>query len=579
MENDRASISHQHPNPNTPLLFSPRTSQVSFDDQGRHDSRPFTPLDSMIPEKTWFQSLCSQFCLALDNVWQLLNGAWCSIFGGKIEALWSCLTLPCFVVSRAIGARRDYFSHSGIIYLYLLLCSTVVFNLVEQKTKGDEDNDRTAVRVRQLFVISCMILAIAEMLYIYLFTYGNVQFDKDHDAPLTIYFRGGLYIFGFLSMGHSVCMAINYFTCGRSQIEASVQMIKAPYIVFQTLFLNRFHQAKIPGAASFVRIVLAHLLGTNLALWFWTLCTEINSKPSQNCSDSYPIQLDDSRKYFYPLFVEYLLLAASMLFQIWKNLITLELPYQLQQCMSCFYRKALSSLQPNGVSSGGQSQRSGRHRYIPSCGFGIVIGLCFAVLFLVLVFVSVDSGEKHQMYHETYSWGIITLYLSQIFACYIVLVSLQSQQRNGQHVSLDHDDVLLYLALAGILLWEGFHIYSLLLKGKASAIDIIGDFVGSVQHLIQTVALVNLRRNRSAKDQNSKWICQCVLFLLTTNLGLWVQDSFFIGANIQRPGEVKGDLEDELKTLGFILRPLIVFFRFHSATCFFHAWSIFTEKT
>ena len=570
MADDRGSTSHQRPDLTTPLLYNSRSNQVSFADQG-DESRSVTPSNTVVQQETWFRRLKSLFVLALENIRQLANGPWCSIFGGKIEALWSCLMLPCFVINRAVGGRRYHSSRSGVVYLYVLFCCTVVLNLVEQTIKS-KMNNATPSQVRQYFMIACMILAVVEMVYIRVHTRGEIQFHNYGCTPLRIYLRAALYIFGFLSMGYSVCMTINGFTdtCGPSKIEATLQMIKALYIVIQTLFLNRFYQARIRSDTSCIQIALAHLLGTNLALWFWTLCTELSphgtSSVSSSSSNDCPFELDSKKKYFYPLFIEYLLLAASMFYQIWTRSLLPETP-QEQVNEETNHRRMT------------RRRRRRRFRYIPSCGYGIVLGICFAVLFLVVVIASKRYGEKHPGYSQAYSWAIVTLNLSQIVTCYIILVSLQSQQRNQEHESLDHDDALLYLTLVGVLLWEGFHLYSLLLKGKAIAVNIIGDLLSCAQHLIQTITLVDARLNRSANDENSIWICECVLFLLTTNMALWVQDSFFVGTAIAYPGESSADLGNDFKTFGLILRPLAVFFRFHSATCFFHAWAIFSATS
>ena len=540
--------------------------------------RPLTPLDTIVPEETWWQSLCSNCCMACDNVLGLWRGPWCGFFDGKFAAVFSCFSLPCRVLSRATGEHQNpmkNFRHSGIVYLYVLLCCTIVFNLVELKMFEEPgDNETSAQRVRQYFVIVCMTMAIAEMLYLYLFTYGNVQPSEHRDGPLRIYFQGGLYLFGFVSMGHAVCEAINNFTCKHMSIAATVQTMKAFYIVSQTLFLNCFYQARIPDGTLFVQVVLAHLLGTNISLWFWTLCSEIVTAETQNNSTSkfsctdYPIELGSSSKYFYPLFVEYLILAASIMYEVWRNLLTAETP------------RLMRAAESNEQEMNNPRNLSRRQRYIPSCGCGLVFGACFAVIFVVLILASSDNGRGHHVYFKAYSGGTLALYLSQIIACYIVQLSLQSQRRKRENILPDHDDFLLYISLGGILLWEGFHMFSLLLKGNDNiAMMIVVDVVGCVQHLSQAVTLINMRRYRSTIDRNSAWIRECILFMLITNLGLWIENSFFLEAILDRPGESHKDLEENLVAFSYILRPLTIFFRFHSATCFYYAWTVFKART
>ena len=141
MASDEASTSRHQPNTSTPLLLN--SGEISnwpmFADNLASDfgsRRPLTPLDTIVPEETWWQSLCSNCCMACDNVLGLWRGPWCGFFDGKFAAVFSCFSLPCRVLSRATGEHQNpmkNFRHSGIVYLYVLLCCTIVFNLVELK--------------------------------------------------------------------------------------------------------------------------------------------------------------------------------------------------------------------------------------------------------------------------------------------------------------------------------------------------------------------------------------------------------------------------------------------------------------
>ena len=545
--------------------------------------RPLTPLDTIVPEETWWKSLCSSFCVDFDNIrWH--GRPWCAFRDGKLAAILSCLCLPFRVLSRATGMQLNptSFQQLGIIYFYVLLCFTVVFNLVEFKMTDDKsaNNETPAHEARQYFVIVCMFLAIVAMLCLRLFTHRGVQYEQNDDAPLRIFLQGGLHLFGVVSMGHAVCEAINDFHC-KHIIAAIVQCTKALYIVSQVLFLNRFYRARFPRDSSvLVRIALPHLLVTNLALWFWILCTEANGK-SHECIDDKPIKLDDSQKYLYPFFVEYLILAASLIYEPWKDLLlTPEMPQQ--QCPLCVNRANLNDQRTEESIELEIRNRnlSRRQRYIPSCGYGIVFGACSSAIFLVLVLASVNNAKaKNRDYFKAYSWCTLALYILEIVTCYVVQVSLESQRRKREHLSLDRDDFLLYVSLGGILLWEGFHLFSLLLKEKADDISYVVDVFACVQHFSQAVTLVNVRRHRSARNKNSAWIRECVLFLLITNVGWWIQDSFFLDAIIDSPGENHADFATiDLEGFGYILKPMSIFFRFHSATCFYHAWSVFAAR-
>jgi hypothetical protein len=139
------------------------------------------------------------------------------------------------------------------------------------------------------------------------------------------------------------------------------------------------------------------------------------------------------------------------------------------------------------------------------------------------------------------------------------------------------DDILLYFGLAGIVLWEGFHFYGLLFASDLKPLQLIHGMLGMVEDIVQTVILVSVRRLSSRDDTNASTITSASLFLLATNLTFWIQNSFYVEQHLENPGESRKTLEDELDIFGNILNPIIIFFRFHSATCCYQLWVIFSR--
>ena len=552
------------------------------------------PADQPLPQDVWYLAFLATLCSNCRDMFRLFRGPWRAVFGGKLEALVRCLCLPCTVITQAVNEQRANFRQSGIVYLYLFLGITVVINLVVPLRHVVVPN---AQKIQLYFVLGCIVLAIVAMLYLWLNTLGletleyrdwNFRAGSPPEALMRVFYKGGLYIFGFLSFGYSVCTAIDHVICGR-QVAATVNIMKALYIVLQNLFLNQFYKARIPDHTYGIQAIMAHLLGTNLALWFWTLCSE-EVDESVACK-SYPIPLGNTEKYFLPLFVEYLLIAASLFYQIWQDLLPTQ-AVAAPHCRTCACQVIAQNDDAENVDAENvdADQRRGADRIrrgmSRNLGLGIVMGCCFGVVFLVLVIASTASGEKHRIYHIAYSGGIITLYLTQIVACYIILLSAQSLAWDAQRTSLDHDDALLYISLVGSLLWEGFHLYSLVLieinpsiepksLPNVRHIDIAADALAMLQYVFQTTILINLRRHQPTQGRRTTWISQCLLFLLTTNIGLWIENSFFVDIIITTPGEKYTSIQKNLKPIGYILHPLNIFFRFHSAVCCLIAWSIF----
>ena len=148
---------------------------------------------------------------------------------------------------------------------------------------------------------------------------------------------------------------------------------------------------------------------------------------------------------------------------------------------------------------------------------------------------------------------------------------------NRKRASLNLDDALLYFGLAGITLWEGFHFYGLLFAKNREPIHFVHGMLALIEDITQTVILVSVRRLSSRDDTNARAITNMSLFLLATNLTLWIQNSFYIGQQLENPGEHQNILEIRLGTFANILNPITIFFRFHSAACCYQMWVIFSH--
>ena len=591
-----------------PSSFS-ETNPLIFDDDV-FPVRSTTPIEARVPQQLWYMHLLSELCDAWENVRDLwrTRGCW-----SKLYAIVSFVYLPVRVIRRAASPHNNITipDHASVCYLFLLMCYTFVVNLV----KLNGSNER-----RDAFAASCMVLAIAAMLYIYLCTKHRVRHDPCHNAPMRIFFRGGLYIFGFLSILNSICLAADMLKCQPANDKTfdkksatTVQFVKALFVVTETLFLGYFHKACFPLDTALLQISLAHILGTNLSLWFWTLCGEAENRSSTSissnnlrCTNKTNLPLpswDNYQKYFYPVFVEYLILALAILYGLWTNLKREEelLCRFCKNCARCLYRGQAPAIEEEN----NEETTPLRERYIPRCGFGIMIGTIYVAVFLFLMLWAIsDADSTHNNRNENkivndteivnpysitksnktnydlhgpfkrYCYGSVVMYLSMICACYIILASLRSPNNLQRIRSIDYDDVLLYISLMGILLLEGFHVIGKRLMNRKYSYLVAVDVTGTVQHLTQAVTLMSLSHYRGATSRrNRAWICECILFLLLTNLAWWIEDSFFLQPSLARPGEIF--VINGLETYGTIVKPMVIFFRFHSATYFYNAWTVY----
>jgi hypothetical protein len=391
--------------------------------------------DATVPGEGFAATLASICCERCDNTGQACHGSCCS----KVKAFFMCITTPFYVLLspffRARATRRKV-THHGIVYFYILMACTIVFNLWEQQ--NNKGYKALSYQFLQYFEAAIMVFALMWMINIARKTRGEVKWTS-HERNLIIYFRTGLYVFGISSMVYTALNIYNDCSCsdGRNMV---VNIAKFLFIVGQMLFLNYYYQAKLPGGGWSIQVGLAHILGTNLSLWIWTLCKEVYEPPNTLIStDCPPIYLGNTEKYFYPLFVEYLLLVASMVYELWMDL---NLPADSRRRFvhhDWVHEKYQEELESGTL---GLSARIGashpvhlvstrrRRKFTPSLALSFVFGLAFSSIFLAFILAAMDSAWKDEKWYNNFIIANICFYCTQLIACYVIKVCSQSQPAN-----------------------------------------------------------------------------------------------------------------------------------------------------
>ncbi|XP_028400262.1 uncharacterized protein LOC114523511 [Dendronephthya gigantea] len=460
---------------------------------------------------------------------------------------------------------------------------TIVLNLLEVRIK--HDYEERVYQVLQYSNATIMALSLIAMLYIAWATREEVTWTI-HRNNLTFYFRTGLYVFGVANMVYTSLNLYNDFSC-KDGLNILLNISQFLFTAGQIMFHNYFYQAKLPSRGWLMQICLAHILGTNLSLWIGTICKEVYTPEPKNTSDCSPINMGHSEKYFYPLFVEYLLLVAGMVYELW---IDLKIPKDRirgarHDWINNAYQEQLSGT--TEVSLPVRLVSEGRRRtFSPSLALSLVLGTAFGAIFFSSMLGAYDSSwkgkQRHRSLYNNFIIANICFYCTQLIACYVIKVCGQSQPANSKRKSFNVDDSLLYFGLAGIILWEGVHFYYLFFEEAEEPIHFVHGLLGAIQDVVQTVILVSVRRLLSREDKNAQTISNFSLFLLATNFAFWIQNSFYMEQQLHNPGEDEHtdgekNLLSKLQVFAYILNPIIIFFRFHSATCCYQMWVIFSR--
>ncbi|CAH3199017.1 unnamed protein product, partial [Porites evermanni] len=370
-------------------------------------------------------------------------------------------------------------------------------------------------------------------------------------------------------------------------------IFKAVFIFAQILFLRKFATATLHKSPS-IRLVLFHILGTNVCLWFRALFShsksifstrrtqeDLSTREENACfANHYSMKKiwEASEPYLYPFTMEYSLIAGGILYTMWSEMRDLD-PDPQDIYIYDEFRFSLNRAMSNSsiCQSCVENQDALRLHAIPSSDPGLLIGLLFSIVLLLavgLLWVDHDSMNALKFY---YLYQIILLVFMCV-ACWIVLRCLMNQK--FAWYPFGADDTLLIVSFTGMFLYAGLCLTAAIAEIRnhryASDFSLAKSTLILFQAMLQATALIKALRFRPFKELGANIVRQGTLFLLTTNVALWAQDSFFEMRNFSTtPVQTIFYGETSWRAITTLAYPLCIFFRFHSAACLFEVWSSF----
>nr|XP_046270468.1 proton channel OTOP2 [Scatophagus argus] len=226
---------------------------------------------------------------------------------------------------------------SGIICINILILGCALVS-------GSAFNSVAITAVhRQIFLIILFLLTMFWMLFYSAFTSRKDQavlFKDSHAGP--VWLRGGLLLFGFLSLLMDIFKIANYvgYLHCDSAVKVAFPVVQAVFLFVQTYFLCIHAKDCVQLHTNFTRCGLTLTLSTNLVVWMAAVTEEslhqteipdLNVNVSHKmyrasygnqkckCSHSACDTFKEAFYYLYPFNIEYSLFAAAMAYVMWKN--------------------------------------------------------------------------------------------------------------------------------------------------------------------------------------------------------------------------------------------------------------------
>lgn len=518
---------------------------------------------------------------------------------------------------------------ASVVYLICLTTAGIVMNIASWL---HNDANVTGVTRDHIdgFLMTCICPALIWILYI--FCKQNDRKTVDFISAMPHSHRplmAGAYVFGAGSCVMDVLHIGFYAQCFNSLSSMAFSVFKAIFIISQILFLRKFSDATLHKSQN-IRLVLFHILGTNVCLWFRALFSHVhlisNSQPSNQLRTyNDTLYCDDqetpmtkiwaaSEPYLYPFTMEYSLISGGILFMMWSGLRDLNPDpqdiyiydeisewntseagdfkddssgYIGSSTPSTSWSRSQSHMSIPGSSSTAsvcktcqETREAIRDSYTSSSDPGFLFGMLLsAFLLFAIALLLLDHGSEHALrFYYIYQ---IMLHSVMCMALWVFLKALQTQLTSWY--SYDSDDTLLIVSFTGVFLYTGLGFTSAISEMKA--VMSLSNYVAAksvlvlLESMLQVTAIIKaLRFKPNPTGAYTDLMRQCTLFLLTTNTALWAQDSFFeLRNSITTPVQNKLFGNQTWRAITIFAYPFCIFFRFHSAACLFEVWSNFKQ--
>lgn len=385
--------------------------------------------------------------------------------------------------------------------------------------------------------------------------------------------------------------------------EYAAGLLQCLYCFLQLFFIFNYSNLIIVKHMNILRVAFLHVMAGNICLWFAAVSTEtrlayrayetLQMKQITNNNTNTSVLpatadfnwhetcrptasaakiFDEYSAYLYPFTVEFNILVVGIFFMVWRNIGKCRhSPEEVQNFHHSLYAQSNVSGEVNSPHAL-EIHISCRSAF---CGlFSSLFTIVLLIVAIILSFVLGNIRNEDFQYISQYFSDIVklTLHMAMLVTSGIVFYKTQSLDINKHPVPW-LDDVLLYICV------PAFFIESMLTVIPAittlSIVKFLDTIMMSLQMIIQIAFIVDgLRRcSNSRKLRRVKPGQELVLFLLITNVSMWVMYSFSYQSPENKDVRYEYYGKNIWLAIGHLCKPIIMFFRFHSSVCIADIWT------
>lgn len=282
--------------------------------------------------------------------------------------------------------------------------------------------------------------------------------------------------------------------------------------------------------------------------------------------------VQDVAPFLYPCTIEYSLICAVILYEMWKKVKSLP---NIEKTRRDSMKPV--ELRPKGVVLSVDCSNS--HRGI----FSGVIIFVLTIISMIMYFVLYDLTEYAAIAIQEVSICELIIYVISIAAICLAMYSMRDlkycRKLTGHHSSkISLDCTLLVVAQFGAYLYSIFSIignyFAIQDQIYGGRVGFVTEFFGIFQTSLQTLFILNSswRRCRGASQKRKKPGRETITFLLIVNMCMWLINTLIKGRAQFRPLHFDYFGLWAWTIIVHVSMPLSIFYRFHASICFFEIW-------
>ncbi|KAH0550535.1 proton channel OtopLc-like [Cotesia glomerata] len=323
------------------------------------------------------------------------------------------------------------------------------------------------------------------------------------------------------------------------------------------IFLNS-KDLELAKHSPLAKLGLMHMIATNLCEWLQALVEETRHEIAHlelhdhelNEEGILKTLLTDASPFLFPCTIEFSLICAVILFEMWKR---------VDRMVVVKHDGSAKSLHQLSIDC------SNAHKGL----FGGILVIAATVLSLIMFFVLKKSKSKMAIEQVTaLETAILIAGAIASVSCALKLRRLELKNtKPAPHL----DSTLLAAAQAGVYLHCLFGaVGGILTMGPTWVLSLTADFIALIQSTSQTLLVkIAWRRRSSSTKKPGK---ELITFLIVVNIALWAVNTLEKSRADVRPDHLHFFGVWAWTIITHVSMPLAIFFRFHSAICLFEVW-------